>query len=96
MINLDDLLPIGTVVMLKKGQKEVMVAGYRAVDVEGKVYDYIGVGFPEGFVTKDYALGFNHDEIKDIIFKGLENEKTRVFFEDLKDAIKNIEATDQE
>lgn len=45
-----DLLPIGSVVMLKDAEKPLMIYGIKQLDTDNPEveYDYIGVLYPEG------------------------------------------------
>ena len=52
-------LPIGTVVLLNGGTHKVMITGYYAQMDDNKVFDYMGVMYPEGMVTFDKTLLFN-------------------------------------
>lgn len=72
----DKLLPIGTVVLLKGGTKKLMITGYCSKDPDsGKVFDYNSCIFPEGIMEEVYSL-FNHHQIEEIFYKGLENEES--------------------
>ncbi len=63
-----EYLPIGSVVLLKESTRRVMVVGLcqRGAQTQ-KVYDYVGVVFPEGFVSADKMFLFNNEQI-DVIF----------------------------
>lgn len=75
-----NLLPIGSIVLLKNGTKKVMIIGYKMALAEGEtVYDYISVPYPEGFISNDMLFLFNHEDINDIIRSGLFNEEHIVF-----------------
>ena len=75
-------LPIGTVVLLKGGKRELMITSYcimpsgEVYDKNGKVenapqmYDYGACFYPEGMVTSDQLFAFNHDQIDRVCFKG--------------------------
>jgi hypothetical protein len=78
-------LPIGTVVMLKGGRKELMITGY-LVSEEGKqeVYDYSGCLYPEGIISSNQNAVFNHDQIQEILFKGFDSDKFKEFHNKLK------------
>jgi len=78
---LDHLLPIGSVVMLKNAMKKLMIIGILQKDRENpdKDYDYIGVLYPEGYLTKNAMFLFNHDDIVDIEFTGYNNEERAAF-----------------
>ncbi len=77
----EKFLPIGTVVMLKGGTKRIMVNGFCAIDPAqpNVMFDYSGVLFPEGALSSDQALLFNHSQIKDILHMGLEDDEQRKF-----------------
>ena len=48
-MNIENLLPIGSVVLLKGGVKRLMIYGVRQTDKKDNTeYDYIGVLYPEG------------------------------------------------
>jgi len=54
-----ELLPIGSVVLLKGGIKKIMVTGIKPVskdDDDGteQEYDYIGVIYPEGYLNDEF------------------------------------------
>ena len=59
-------LPIGTVVMLKGGTKRAMIIGFCAISGENntKTFDYSGCLYPEGMISSDKTLLFNHDQIE--------------------------------
>ena len=48
-----ELLPIGSVVLLRDAMKKLMIIGIKPVkaDEPDKMYDYIGVLYPEGFLS---------------------------------------------
>ena len=72
----DNLLPIGTVVLLKGGSKKLMITGYSSKDPDsGKVYDYNSCIFPEGIMEEVYSL-FNHNQIEEIFYEGLKNDES--------------------
>lgn len=72
-------LPIGTVVLLKNGTKEVMITGLAILGGkketgEAKIWDYAGCPYPEGLVTTSQTFGFNHEDIERICYMGYETE----------------------
>jgi len=71
-MNKEKYLPVGSVLMLKNGKKRVMITGFVATapETEGKVYDYIGCLYPEGVISSDKNLLFNHDQISEIYYMG--------------------------
>ena len=79
-----ELLPIGSVVMLKNGQKKVMIFGVKQTDTEsGKEYDYISVLYPEGNMGEVGQFLFNHSDIEEVYFRGHEDEERDEFIENL-------------
>lgn len=80
-----DLLPIGTVVLLKGGTKKVMITGYSSTAEENSdtIYDYNGCVFPEGFMHNIFCL-FNNEEIDEVFYRGLENDESKDYIGDIK------------
>lgn len=70
------LLPIGTVISIKKSNKKFMIYGifptYKSNKSDRK--DYLIVPYPLGFIGFDKQLAINHDDIDEVIHKGLEGE----------------------
>ena len=81
----DKYLPIGTVVLLKGGEKKVMITSYlifsMGKEADKKMFDYGGCPFPEGIVDSTHTVGFNHDQIEKIIYLGLKDDKQQKFDE---------------
>ncbi len=79
MDNIERNLPIGTVVLLKGGEKKVMITSYLifATNKDGKkvLYDYGACYYPEGAMDAKNAVGFNHEDIEKVVFKGLADDK---------------------
>lgn len=80
-------LPIGSVVLLKGGKKEVMIMSY-CIMPSGKVYspngklekkglmfDYGGCLYPEGMIKSDQLFAFNHDQIDKVLYTGYVSDK---------------------
>ena len=81
-----DLLPIGSIVLLKDTPKKIMVNGVKQRAAEGEdeqVYDYCGVPYPEGNIGAEYTIMFNQDDIEDVIFRGFENIERDYFLNEL-------------
>jgi hypothetical protein len=74
-MEIKELLPIGSVVLLEKGTKRVMVFGVKQTSLEEneEEFDYIGVMYPEGYIGKEYQFLFNHSDIAEIVFRGYED-----------------------
>ena len=80
-MNYEKYLPVGTVVMLKGGKKRAMITGFCSVADEdkSKVYDYTGCLYPEGVISSNQTLLFNHEQIDKIYHLGLADEEEKQF-----------------
>lgn len=75
-----ELLPIGSVVLLKNAQKRLMVFGVGQTNETDNIdYDYIGVMYPEGNMGDGSQFLFNHSDIDQIVFRGYEDEEREKF-----------------
>lgn len=94
---LENLLPIGTIVLLKGGAKKLMITGIRPVreDEPETTYDYIGVVYPEGFLGNEYNFLFNHEDINDVIFLGYSNPEREEFLKAVQEAMDEEEESAQ-
>ena len=85
---LDNILPIGSVIKLKYAEKLIMIFGIMqtvtSIDGSAVKYDYIGVTYPVGYLSPKLFLGFDHDQIETIIFKGYENDDYKNLISTLK------------
>lgn len=84
-MKISELLPIGSVVLLKDGTKKTMIFGVKQTsDDELSVdYDYIGVMYPEGFLGGNYQFLFNHEDIREVFFRGYEDDERKDFIKRL-------------
>lgn len=97
-------LPIGSVVSLYGGEKRLMILGYVKYlrgDDSGKVYDYCGCTYPEGYVGSEATAVFNHEDIEHIYALGFQDEVQFEFHEKLerileeRDDNKETESTEE-
>jgi len=80
-----EYLPLGTVVILKEGEKTIMIYGRKQIHAETKVmYDYVACLYPEGNLNEKYTYLFNHDQIQEVLFTGFVNGAETAFLEALK------------
>jgi len=89
-MNREKYLPIGSVVLLKNGKKRVMVTGFAATALEvenPKMYDYIGCLYPEGIISSDKNLLFDHEQIDQIYYLGYIDEEWKKAEEKLKELV---------
>ena len=83
-----EYLPIGSVILLDNGEKKLMIYGRKQIhDDTGDVFDYISCLYPEGNLGDEHTYLFNHENIKEVVFKGFVDEEESEF-------LKVIEAFD--
>ena len=84
-------LPLGTVVRLKDATKCIMIVGFCTAVAEDpeNIRDYAGCLFPEGVLSSDMNLVFDHNQIEEIIYIGLDNDEHNLFNSRLKEFMEN-------
>ena len=87
-------LPVGTVVLLQNGTKRVMINGFCTMDASNpsKIYDYSGVLFPEGSLSSDQTLLFDHSQIVRVDHMGLKDQEELDFKVKLKEIVASAAA----
>lgn len=76
------LLPIGSVVLLKDATKKLMIIGILQIKPdEEKMYDYLAVPYPEGYIGETNNFLFSHEDIDDVLFEGYSNSEREGFME---------------
>lgn len=71
-----DLLPIGSVVLLKGGEKRLMICGRVVCKAdEPVIYDYVGCLYPEGIADSSGMYFFNRDAIAEYYFIGFQDRE---------------------
>lgn len=91
-------LPLGSVVLLKKGKHCLSIIGFCLVvkNENNRQYDYSAVPYPEGFLGKDSVVCFDHEDIQEILSIGFSNDDEKKFKERLKKVSKMILADGDE
>ena len=76
-MSMNTVLPIGSVVMLKKGTKPIMIFGYMQKSIlhPGEMVDYVGVPCPEGNISIAVQVGFQMTDIAEVLFEGYRTEE---------------------
>lgn len=88
-MNIKDLLPIGTVVIMKDGEQTLMIYGMMQTDGNGglfkkkKEYDYVCVPYPQGNMGEGSLFLINHEDIDKILFRGYDSEEREKFLNEL-------------
>ena len=80
-MNREKYLPIGSIVLLKGAKKRIMIIGFMASsnETKDKVFDYMGCIYPEGVISSDQSLVFNHDQIDKIYYIGYSDKEEKEF-----------------
>ncbi len=85
-MEIENLLPIGSIVRLNDSEKRLMICGIKQSgssgdgDVEA---DYIGIMYPEGYMGEQYQYLFNHDRIVEVVYRGFEDDERDAFIQKL-------------
>ncbi len=89
-------LPLGTVVLLEGGAKRVMITGFATAssDDPDLIYDYAGCMYPQGFITSNQTILFDHDQIQKIYHFGLIDPEWVEFQDNLKKFLENLDEQD--
>ncbi|AYV69408.1 MULTISPECIES: DUF4176 domain-containing protein [Niallia] len=79
-----ELLPIGTIVLLDIFSQPLMIYGRMQQQAEkNKIWQYVACPYPQGHISDETNVFFNHEQIKQVIFKGLESEGEKLMREKL-------------
>ena len=90
-----DLLPIGSVVLLKGGEKRIMICGrIQAKAGENEIYDYSACYYPQGIVDPTSMVFFNRDAIDRVFFLGFQDAEELAFRSDVLDKLGELEIKD--
>jgi hypothetical protein len=78
-------LPLGSVVVLNNGEKKLMIFGRCQKDTANdRVFDYVGVPYPEGNIMAKATFLFNHEDIAWIHYLGFADEEEEAWADKLK------------
>ena len=90
----NEILPIGSVVLLKNSERKVMVMGLLQGNPEhlDKVYDYCGCIYPEGYMDANNIFLFDEEQIQEISFRGFDDEEQKEFHERVRQAMPAVYA----
>jgi len=73
-------LPVGSVVTLKGAQKKLTVIGSSVKrNEDDKIYDYIGLPYPEGYIDSETMFLFMAEDIEDVNFLGYIDAEAQAF-----------------
>ena len=91
-MQIKELYPIGSVVLLKEGQKKLMIFGIMQTDegADSAEYDYIGVMYPEGNIGQEMQFLFNHGDVAEVFHRGYEDDERDGFLVQLEGIYKKL------
>ncbi len=80
------MLPVGSVVLLKGGEKRVMICGrIQTKSGEDTIFDYSACMFPDGIVDPTKMIFFNRDDIERVFFIGLQDAEELAYAAKIKE-----------
>lgn len=90
-----NLLPIGSIVLLKGGEKRIMICGrIQSKDGENTIYDYSACYYPEGIIDPNSMFFFNRDAIDTVFFIGFQDKEELAFRQNVLDELGELEIKD--
>lgn len=96
MIENKEILPLGSVVKLKKIEREIMIVGLYPISISQDgipfIYGYIGVNLPVGIMGEE-SVCFNSADIENILFWGYASDVTSDFIDEMKKWFFKYEST---
>ena len=97
-MKIKDLLPIGSIVLLKDGEKRLMINGIMQSDASGngQEYDYLGILYPEGHIGDQFQYLFNHEDVVKVHFRGFEDIERQEFIYNLSEFYKEVNKAKEE
>ncbi len=91
----DDLLPIGSVVLLTGGEVKLMITGRLVTDEAMKdIYDYVGVFYPMGMAADTDQYFFNRDAVQTVYHVGYIDDDELEFHDEVLSQIDELEIRD--
>ena len=71
-----DLLPLGSIVILRYGDKKLMIYGRDQLSAEtSEPFDYVACFWPEGNLDSEHTYLFNHGHIETVIHRGYSDDE---------------------
>lgn len=80
-MEMNKMLSIGSIVRLKGIGRKIMIFGYdqHSQSNPNMHFEYIGVVYPEGHIDSRLHLGFQHDDIVEVVYEGYQDEEYQNF-----------------
>ena len=90
-----NFLPIGSVVLLRGGDKRLVICGrIQVMDGSDRIYDYSGCLYPEGIMGQDSMYFFDQDDIEIIYFIGFQDQEELSYRLDYLEQLGELELRD--
>ena len=90
-----DLLPLGSIVLLKDGNKRVMICSRVQVRAgDDRIYDYAACLYPEGIIAPNSLFFFNHEDIQTVYFIGFQDPEEILFRKEVLEKLGELEVRD--
>ncbi len=91
----ENLLPIGSIVLLKGAKRKLMITGRIVSDEKNvDIYDYVGCIYPEGMTGGDSLFFFNRDALERVYFIGFQDEEELSFKTEVLSQLKELTIKD--
>lgn len=90
---MDQLLPIGSIITLKEGNRHLMIMGRFHRNLEnGKIYHYATCLYPDGYQGGNTYYLCNHEHIEQVLFKGFQDEEELQYRQLISNKLKELES----
>lgn len=88
---MQEILPLGSIVLLHGGNKKVMICGRIQEDKKtGRIYDYAACYYPEGILNPNELFLFQHEDIQHVEFVGLQDHDESAFCAFMEEKLKEM------
>ena len=88
------ILPLGSVVTLKRGDIKLIIVGRAQLFNNGGTigyFDYSALGYPQGVIAQSEFAFFNDEDIEKVLFEGYRDEQEIEFADSYEENIKSAE-----
>lgn len=87
----DELLPVGSIVLLKDATRKVVIIGFGVVENgSDEIWDYLGAAYPIGVISSDNSLLFNRNQIEKVIFVGYSDDEDKEIRKEIYDNLEGM------